>query len=212
MLKSTQQHKDFWKNRKIDWAQAYCNLDDPKDTILHPHRNLIISKLSEIKFNSLLEIGCASGANLLRVVHAFPKVRVGGIDINKDAIDSAKKILPISAVLDVGSFEDMYFNDKSTDVVLSDMALIYIAPREIKKALSEVARISRGEVILCEFHSSNFLKRLYLRWKTGYNAYNYKTLLKRLGFQDVTLYKLQEKDWPGGQPQKDFAYLIHARI
>ncbi len=206
MLKTTKQHKEYWKTRDIDWKAAYFDIHN------HPHRDLIINKLKGIRFGSLVEIGCASGPNLYRVARQFPKVRVGGIDVSPKAIETARKLLPPNAVLDTGSGEDMYFNDKSVDVVLTDMTLIYFDKKAIHKVMKEIARIARNDVILCEFHSKKLLRRMSLRWNSGYFAYNYARLLRKYGFYDISIEKVQEKDWPGGNPQKEFAYIIHGKI
>lgn len=204
MLKSTAKNKRYWKERKIDWVKEYVA------TANHPHRDLILNKLKLMPFGSLLEVGCASGPNLIRIQHAYPNVQIGGIDLNKDAIKVAQQILP-SGLFVVDSVDGMFFSDKSTDVILSDMSLIYIGPAKIKTALKEIKRVARKFVVLCEFYNSSFLKRMALRF-AGYNAYNYPKLLEELGFYDIEMTKIKESEWPGGQPQKDYGYVFTARV
>ena len=90
------------------------------------------------------------------------------------------------------------------------MTLIYVEPRKIDQYILELKRVARNRVILVEFHSTSFFNRLALRWNSGYNAYNYKLLLKKNGFYDVMMMKIPEESWPGGDPQKTFAYIIVA--
>lgn len=212
MFKTTNQHKKYWAERKIDWKQAYCDPDNPGDTIMHPHRQLIIDKLRKMRFGSVLEVGCASGANLYRIQREFRGVQVGGADLSRDAIAEAKRALGPLAILDVASVENMFFGDKSADVVISDMTLIYFGPRMIKKALREIARVARKQIIFCEFHSESFIKSWGLRMATGYNSYNYRKLLENEGFYDIFIDKIPESAWPGGEPQKTFGYIITAKI
>lgn len=201
----TNRHIKYWANRKIDWRQAYWNPE-------HPHRDLIIKALRGIKFGSLIEVGCGAGANLGKIIQNFKGVSVGGIDINADAIKTAEEIFGNDAeVLEVSSMDKIFLSDLSCDVILSDMALIYMSPFTIKKAIKEIHRVARNHIIFVEFHHKSWWKRFVLRLISGYNAYDYKDLLEKNGFHDVEIYKLTEADWPGGQPQKTFACLIAAK-
>jgi ubiquinone/menaquinone biosynthesis C-methylase UbiE len=205
MLKFTAQHKNYWERRKIDWDASYLS-----GTLAHPHRNLILKVLESFQWQSLWEVGCGPGANLVRIVQAFPGKEVGGNDINKDAIDLAQKTFK-NAIFGVNSGDDILMSDKACDVVLSDMMLIYVDPFKIKKYLNEFKRICRLRVVLVEFHSESWWERLKLRIRSGYNSYNYKKLLEQVGFYDIVMWKIPEEYWPGGNPQKDFAYIISAK-
>ena len=202
--RTTKQHEKYWRDRKIDWKKEYFDTHD------HPHRQLIINELKRVKFGSLLEVGCASGPNLHRIKQEFPGVQIGGVDISQDAIDVAKKLLPANAILDVQRADQLMFGDKSVDVIISDMALIYLNLRKLKECLRRMRLIGRKKIILCEFHSENLWKRVGLRWAAGYYAYNYRKLLEKIGFWDVTIKKIPEEAWPGGEPQKTFGYIITA--
>jgi len=201
----TSRHKKFWKTRQIDWKESYWTPE-------HPHRELIIKALKRIKFGSIIEIGCGAGANLGKIIQNFKGVAVGGIDINKDAIDTALEIFGNNAdVLEVSSMDKIFLSDQSTDIVLTDMALIYADPFKIDKVIKEIKRVARNAVILVEFHHKSWIKRLALRLFAGYNSYDYQRLLEKHGFYNIEFYKLSEKDWPNGEPQKTFAYLISAK-
>lgn len=201
----TGRHKSYWANRKIDWKESYWNPE-------HPHRDLIIKALKRIPFGSIIEVGCGAGANLGKIIQNFKGVSVGGIDINPDAIKTAEEIFGNDAeVLEVSSMDKIFLSDQSSDIVLTDMALIYADPFKINKVIKEIKRVARNAVILIEFHHKNWFKRLALRLFSGYNSYNYQKLLEKHGFYNIEFYKLTEKDWPGGNPQKEFAYLIVAK-
>jgi|TARA_Y100000034_G_scaffold114142_1_gene149903 ubiquinone/menaquinone biosynthesis C-methylase UbiE len=206
MLKSTNRHKKYWQERVIDWKKGYL------DTWTHPHRTRIIEILRKINFVSILEVGCASGPNLYLIAKAFNnKVRVGGVDISASAIETAKKHLPPGSVLEQSDVQDMYFNDDSVDVTLSDMTLIYISPWKIKRTLREIKRVTRNNIIFVEFHSKNIFKRWGLALASGYYAHNYEKLLENEGFYDIMIEKIPEEAWPGGEPQKSFGYIITAK-
>lgn len=203
-FRTTSKWKYYWANRKINWQERYFNWD-------HPHRYLISAALTKFQWTSLLEMGVGAGANLANILKHFKNKQLGGVDVSEDAIACAKKNL-VGALLKVGSVEDVMISDSATDVVLSDMCLIYLGPRRIHKALDEIKRITRNYVVFCEFHHPSFIKRLWLKLTEGYYAYDYKKLLAKHGYYDIQLFKIPPEFWEGGKPQATFGYIIIARV
>lgn len=203
--KSTKQWSRWWANRKVDWKKDYL------DTWNHPHRFVISAILRMFPWLSLMEIGCGGGANLVNIIKHFPGRQLGGFDVNPEAIEIAQRYL-INGLFKVSSGEDLLLSDKSTDVTLTDMTLIYVGPTKISKYIHEIRRVTRNHVVFCELHHKSWWRRQWLWFKSGYRAYNYRKLLAKNGFYDIMEYKLTEKDWPGGNPQKTFGYIFIARV
>lgn len=204
-FKTTNYWKKYWVNRSIDFEAAYF-------TPNHSHREVIVNKLKGFNARSILEVGCAAGANLYKIKQSFPWMDVGGVDWNAEAIEVAKQKLPLSSILQVGEATDVYISSKGADIILSDMCYIYLDKRNFRKALLEAKRIARIGVIFCEFHHKNWFMRKLLRWTSGYNSYDYEKEMKRVGFNDIEFYKLTEQDWPGGEPQKTYGHVVVARV
>ena len=205
MRLTTKQHKKYWADRKIDWNAHYLS------TWQHPHRSVIIEVLKTFPWRSLWEIGCASGPNLVRITKDIPGRELGGNDINKDAIELARKTFK-GAMFEVSSCENVLLSDKACDVTLSDMTLIYIGPRKIEKVLREIKRFTRNRIVLVEFDSKKWWRRLWLRLRSGYHAYDYKKLLEKCGYYDVMKYKIPEQFYPNADPvQKEYIYVISAK-
>lgn len=202
---TTNQHLNWWSHRKIDWKKDYL------DTWNHPHRNVISGILGTISWLSLVEIGCGPGANLINILKNFKNRQLGGIDVNPEAIELAKKTFA-DGLFKVCPGDDVMLSDNSTDVSLTDMALIYVGPRKIDDYIAELKRITRNNIVLCEFHSPSIFRRLWLKVFSGYNAYDYKKLLTKHGFYDIMSYKLREEDWPNGTHQKEFGYIFVAKV
>lgn len=188
-IKTTDDHKKYWKERKIDWAAHYLATWD------HPHRKLIMYALKQFTWFSLWEVGCGPGPNLVRITKELPGRQLGGSDINEDAIELAKKTF-VGGNFRCEASEDLLLSDNSVDVVLSDAHLIYYGPQQIKKVLKEMIRVSRSTIVLCEYQEKKWWKRLMIRLKTGYNAHNYPALLEELGCHSVRLIKIPKEYWP----------------
>lgn len=138
-------------------------------------------------------------ANLISTI--FPNVRPNFKKLSKEWFLERRDIN-----------DGIFLSDNGVDVILTDMTLIYIGPFKIKKILREIKRVARFNIIFVEFYAKSFWQRLILWLKTGYFAYNWPKLLTKIGFYDIGLSRLTEKDWPGGNPQKDYAAIITARI
>jgi len=201
MLKTTSQNLRYWAERKIDWGTHYWNPD-------HPHRAVLVNLLRRFKFRSVLEVGCASGANLAVVRKYFPKVEVGGIDPNPDAVEEAKYRVP-GGVFETGTANNLFFSTGSVDVLLYDACLIYVSPGKIRQAMNELLRVARKGVVLCELYHPNWFVRQILRF-SGYNAYDYPKRLEKLGFYDIRVHKIPEAVWEG-LPWSKFGYMITAK-
>ena len=204
MLKTTKQHLNYWKNRRINWAESY------QSTWNHPHRGLLVYMIKNLPFVSLWEVGCGGGANLIRIVKELPDKQVGGSDINADAIDLCRKTFK-NGLFHVEQGNDMMMSDKSVDIILSDMTLIYVDPLNIDSYLKEFKRVGRQFIILCEFHSPSWWKRMKARLG-GYHVYHYKRRLENLGFYDVMCQHIPEAYWPGTDNNTEFRTIITARI
>ena len=187
---TTKDHKNYWKTRDLDWKSAYF------DTHNHPHRDLLIGELRKLKFNSVIEVGCAAGANLYRIKQAFPNVLIGGVDLNEKATETARNLLPKGTLIDTMSADDLFFNSKHTDIILTDACLIYIGPSKIKKALREFKRLARKYVVLVEIYSANPIVQFLIWRRNGYFVYNYPRLLRKLGFRDIQMVKIPKWAWP----------------
>ena len=186
----------------MDWKTCYL------DTWEHPHRQMIVDALREFDFESVLEVGCASGPNLFRIAREFPGVRLSGTDVNEQAISVARRYL--TGDLRIGTLARADFPDRCADVVLSDMVLIYV--ERIRETLARIRRLARKRVVFCEFHSERKWERAALKWATGYRAYDYPALLQAHGFRNIEVSKIPRELWPGGRTQRRFGHLIMANV
>lgn len=202
---TTQQHKKFWKERKIDWSKHYLA------TWNHPHRKLIDYALKSFYWISLWEVGCGPAPNLAHILHNGAQGKqLGGSDVNSDAIELARKTFT-GGKFHVESSDDLLLSDKSVDVVLSDAHLLYYGPFKIKKVIKEMTRVARSRIVLCELYEKSWWKRLWLLITTGYNAHDYQTLLEDAGCYNIQLVKIPPEYWEG-MPWQPYGYIVIANV
>lgn len=183
----TFQDDSYWINRslqdkKMDWEQtAGTWLDGYVESKNHPHRSLIVNALqSFLPIESILEIGCnsAPNLNLIREKVSIQDNVLFGIDVNADAIEKAKSLLPAANFV-VGNVKSIPFPDKSFDIVIADAVLIYIDSNAIGKAMHEIERVVKRGIILIEW----FDKLIEGTIKDFHWARNYTKILKKVGFE-----------------------------
>ena len=221
---SIRKNNKYWTDRKINWITHYWNLD-------HPHRGMLIDILKTCKFSEVLEIGCASGANLYNIKKEFPDVKIAGCDISKDAIDTANvkfgeeydndkfNIPTIDGIAEidfrVGGMENLPFNGMAFDMILTDACLIYSSKKNFHRVMREIRRVGSGraQVMFLEFHHKSWFKRLALRImsKGRYTAYDYRKMLEKYHFKGIRIFKISKEKWPG-QPWEEYGNLILAYI
>jgi hypothetical protein len=145
----------LWRYRhlyKRGWAEGYL------DTVGHPHRQQLVEAL--VAFDplaSVLEVGCAAGANLVRLRERFPDAELIGLDINARAIQVGREYFA-----DRGDMRVRFLNARveqmtllearSVDVVVADAVLMFITPDRIQSVISGMARVARKGIVLNEYH------------------------------------------------------------
>ena len=166
--------EEWWRTRKIDWVEAYWTPE-------HCHRGQLMDVLNALEFDSVLELGCGAGANLSNLKDKY----IAGIDINVDAIDTAKRMLP-HGMFKVGMAEDLDYPDKVIDLILTDACLIYVPPEKIKATVKEMLRVARKYIVCCEWDND---KNIF----DGHWVYSYSKL-----FRDYEIKKTKIENWAGG--------------
>ena len=188
-----------WVDHQKNWIESYAY------STQHPHRQMVVDAVKEMQpLSNLLEIGCNTGANLLRIQEVFPRIKLFGLDVSGPCIKRAKEFLP-SSTFKVGNYLSIPFADKSFDAVLADASLMYASPKEIGKALEEIDRVMRWAVIIVDrFDESKKGIRSGHVW-----ARNYPALLKDFGFK-TTASKITKQFWPKSIGWQKYGYLFSA--
>jgi SAM-dependent methyltransferase len=125
---------------------------------------------------SVLEVGCGGGRNLVYAHRALPATRMMGIDINPRAVQMAIDQLGPGADVRQGSLYQLgQFADDSVDAVFSMGVLMHIAHDRVPEVVAQMQRIARLAVIHLECHGPSY--------GFDYHKYprNYEELYRRIG-------------------------------
>ena len=90
----TVQYDKIWKEK---WG------DNQRYGPVHRHNRRLMEKiLSGFYFDSIMDIGCGEGTNLLHLSKLFPSIkRISGVDISSEALQMTRRILPSAQLVNV---------------------------------------------------------------------------------------------------------------
>lgn len=94
----------------------------------------------------VLDVGCGKAHLLYEIMQLVPGLEVTGIDISEYAITHTVK--EIEPFLMQGTAQDLSFADNSFDLVISINALHNLKVFDLKKAVMDIERISKGNSYL----------------------------------------------------------------
>lgn len=188
----------FWRFRHIihdkTWAENYIS---PK-ALEHSHRKFLLQVISRYApFERILEVGCASGPNLILLSRIFPKTEFWGIDISERAIEVGGDYIREHSIsnirLKAGNTDKIKkLPNKSFDIVFTDAMLIYIGPEKIKEVLKEMVRVAKKSIILVEWCSEKIHSYEADHW-----AYNWRMLFAEAGIYNLKITHLSDASWKG---------------
>lgn len=145
----------LWRYRhfyKRGWAEGYL------ETVDHPHRQQLVEAVAAFdSVASVLEVGCASGANLIRLRERFPNAELIGLDINARAVQVGRRCFADRGdtrvrFLNAQAEQIKMLEPRSVDVVIADAVLMFVTPDRIRSVISEMARVARKGIVLNEYH------------------------------------------------------------
>lgn len=120
-----------------------------------PHRLRLCDLIAAPGCSSLLEVGCANGANLSVLSARLPQCTLAAVDLNAHALHTAvQRVKAVGG--NIGTFriaaaDRLPFMDGEFELVLSDAVFMYLTPQVARRALREMHRVSRTRIIIHTF-------------------------------------------------------------
>lgn len=133
---------------------------------------------------SVLEIGCGAGRNLVHARRAMPELHIAGLDINPHAVKLAREQLPRADVRQGSLYDLGQFPDGSIDVVFSMGVLMHVAHDRVADVVRQMHRCASRAVVHLECHGPSY--------GFDYHKYprNYEELYRRIGIDVKSEYAI----------------------
>jgi len=132
--------KDKWKDEPTtkywvrEWHENYTRYETEFD--------IILDTLLKVEWNSLLEIGCGMGKNLVMIGKKFKKKELYGTDINKPFLEIAR----ING-LNVKEQDTESLEHEKVDIVLSYEHLQHMHPDAYAKSVNRIKEVGKYVLI-----------------------------------------------------------------
>jgi len=122
-------------------------------------RLFLLTKISEVSFDSVLELGSNCGPNLRMIAKHYPNARIAGTDISKNSVALGNRLFLSSSINNVnlyfGKAHILNFPDKSFDLVFTFAVLLYVGPDKIEAVLNESIRVAKKRILFLEWHDGS---------------------------------------------------------
>lgn len=133
----------------------------------------------------ILDVGCGMAHLLYEFTQVVPGVKVYGIDISEYALAHAKE--EIRDRLQYGKAQDIPFADNEFDLVISLTTLHNLKVFDLKKAIEEIERVSKGHsYIMVESFRNDVEEVNLLYWQltcaSYYSTEEWEWLYKEWGY------------------------------
>ncbi len=133
----------------------------------------------------LLDVGCGKAHLLYEIKNIVPGLEVVGLDISRYAIENAKE--EVRPFLIQGSAQKLPFEDGSFDLVISLSTLHNLYIYDLKKAVREVGRVSKGNsYIMVESYRNEREKMNLMYWQLTcecfFNTEEWEWMYKEWGY------------------------------
>ncbi len=177
MTAKTQQQK-FWEG---SFAKGYIrrNFYDPKglDTLYMKDHGTTRKAMNTAFLKGIprdariLEVGTNVGNQLL-YLESMGFKNLYGIEFNPKVIPLARRRVPQAHII-LGSALDIPFKNSYFDLVFTSEVLIHIAPKDTKRALREICRVSKKYIWGFEYFEKTYTPIVYhgntnVLWKANF--------------------------------------------
>lgn len=135
--------------------------------------------------HKVLDIGCAKGFMLYDFLQLIPGIEVAGIDVSHYAIENAKE--EVKPFVQTADARQLPFPDSSFDLVIAINTLHNLEGNDLKIALQEMMRVSRGKAfITVDAYRNEAEKEAMYAWnltaKTILHVDEWKQLFHEVGY------------------------------
>ena len=120
--------------------------------------------------DSVLDVGCGKGFQLVELALALPGLNVCGLDVSDYAIQHAHP--EVKSKIQKGTASKLPFQDNQFDLIISINTLHNLNNRELEAALREVERVGKKKYFCVESFRNEEEKANLLYWQVTCEQFN----------------------------------------
>ncbi|MEO9276697.1 MAG: pseudaminic acid biosynthesis-associated methylase [Nitrososphaera sp.] len=207
---SNASQRKFWSE---DFGENYITRNmtmDEVNKLYEKQTGITVEKIFQKFFSnidkksSILELGCNVGLNL-SALHKMGFSNLHGVEINKKAIEIAKKNNPTAEFVN-SSIEEFDPKGKKYDLVYTAGVLIHINPSALDEIVKKMIDLTREYIFGFEYYSDNLVEVKYRGHSNVCWKQNFPMLFKKMipSLQTVKEEKFHYKE----ENLYDIAYLL----
>jgi ubiquinone/menaquinone biosynthesis C-methylase UbiE len=154
------------KNQKIHWNSTRGEVykDEFLNSNYHKietfYQDYFIQIIKKLKFQSVLELGCGFGWNLIRIDREF-ECSIYGIDFSKPQIENSKSFLNNNKIQIIeGNVTKLPYENESIDLLFTFGVLQDLHYSEINQAVNEIIRVSKKYIVHVESNEKYYTRQL----------------------------------------------------
>lgn len=120
----------------------------PLTSEIRNSRKFIAERLQE-PFDSILEVGCQWGENLVAIQQKFPDKRIVGVDINDGLFEEARANTKGIEFIKASVF-DLPFQRDEFDIVFTNALICMLRPVDVEEAVRQLIRVAKNKIYMIE--------------------------------------------------------------
>lgn len=178
-----------------EYARLASQYDHRWSFYVHTTSRETLARLRIDPTESVLDVGCGTGALLNQLSTCYPEAGLAGVDPSPEMLSIARDRLPATIELKQGWAEDIPYSDNAFDTVVSCNVFHFI--RQPHLALNEMFRVLRpkGQLVITDWCDDYLACRICDWYLRLFNAAHFRTyrarqcrdLLENAGATEITI-------------------------
>lgn len=177
----------YWKERGPTYFNELNTHPSYQKKRSIQQENFLLSHISNLKFNSILEIGCGSGRYTKILSRKFKPKKYLAIDISSEQIEKARTYLGNEKIEFICTeIQKLNLNEKF-DLIFAGEVLMHINFNEIQDVIQKMISYSDGKIISIDWYDEKNIGRVSMDYCF---MHDYKTLFAKNNIKEFLMYKI----------------------